>query len=100
MLYGHYAGNNKSFPDFVQKGENIMYGKQATINLIKSIIDYDSNTRWGSALRHAVKSIEESISSDDEFMEDATEEIYFTSNQRDLTKKEISNGIGKYIKDA
>jgi hypothetical protein len=19
MLYGHYAGNNKSFPDFVQK---------------------------------------------------------------------------------
>lgn len=76
-----------------------MYGKQATINLIKSIIDYDSNTRWGSALRHAVKSIEESISSDDDFMEDATEEIYFTSNQRDLTKKEISNGIGKYIKD-
>ncbi len=21
MLWGHYAGNNKSFPDFVQKGD-------------------------------------------------------------------------------
>ena len=24
MLYGHYAGNNKSFPDFVQKGDNMI----------------------------------------------------------------------------
>lgn len=76
-----------------------MYGKMATINLIKSIIDYDSNTKWGSALRYAVKRIEETISDDDEFMEDVTEEVYFTSNQRDLTKQEISRGLAKYIKD-
>lgn len=75
-----------------------MYGEKATINLIKSIIDYDSNTRWGSALRRAVKLIEETVVSDDDFLEDVTEEIYFTSNQRDLTKKEISHGVGKYIK--
>jgi site-specific DNA-methyltransferase (adenine-specific) len=27
MLYGHYAGNNKSFPDFVQKGEEMEINK-------------------------------------------------------------------------
>lgn len=81
------------------EGERIMYGKKATVNLIKSMIDYDSNTKWGSALRCAVKLIEETVTSDDDFMEDVTEEIYFTSNQRDLTKKEISMGVGKYIKD-
>lgn len=75
-----------------------MYGKKATVNLIKSMIDYDSNTHWGSALRRAVKLIEETVVSDDDFLEDVTEEIYFTSNQRDLTKKEISQGVGKYIK--
>lgn len=25
MLYGHYAGNNKSFPDFVQKEERCAF---------------------------------------------------------------------------
>lgn len=76
-----------------------MYGKEATVNLIKSIIDYDSNTHWGSALRRAVKIIEETIDSDDDFLEDVSDEIYFTSNQRDLTKSEISRGVGKYIKE-
>jgi DNA modification methylase len=27
LLYGHYAGNNKSFPDFVLKGENMEINK-------------------------------------------------------------------------
>lgn len=41
-----------------------MRGKQATINLIKSLLDYDSNTKWGRALQYAVSQIENHINND------------------------------------
>lgn len=37
MLYGHYAGNNKSFPDFVQKGERNVITKIALILWLKCL---------------------------------------------------------------
>jgi hypothetical protein len=38
--------------------------KQETIKLIKSLIDYDSNTQWGKALQYAVSKIENTIGDD------------------------------------
>ena len=41
-----------------------MRGKQATIKLLKSLLDYDSNTKWGKALQYAVSQVEKSIDND------------------------------------
>lgn len=76
-----------------------MYGKKATVNLIESMAGYDDNTEWGSALRCAVELIEEAVVSDDDFLDDVANEIYFMDNQRDLTFQEIFRGVGKYIKE-
>ena len=41
-----------------------MKGKKATIELIKSLLDYNSNTKWGRALQYAVSEIEKNIDND------------------------------------
>jgi hypothetical protein len=41
-----------------------MSGKQTSINLIKSLIDYNSTTGWGRALRYAVAEIEKNVEED------------------------------------
>ena len=41
-----------------------MKGKKATIELIKSLVNYDSNTKWGRALQYAVSEIEKHIDND------------------------------------
>lgn len=41
-----------------------MSNKTLIINLIKSLVDYNSTTKWGSALRYAVAQIENKVEED------------------------------------
>ena len=64
-----------------------MRGKQATINLLKSLLDYESNTKWGKALQYAVSQVEKSIDNDitekeiDELVESFVEVEYVCYGQ-------------------
>lgn len=73
-----------------------MYGKDKTIELIKGIMDYDSNTKWGKALQHAVKVLEEELDDDEDVVEDLMGDIY-NSHGCDLCQNDIRGYIKKYI---
>ena len=45
VLYGHYAGNNKSFPDFVQRRNGMDdFMKELSVLLNRYSKDSDTNT--------------------------------------------------------
>lgn len=75
-----------------------MYGKQATINLIKSLIGiYNSNKQWDNALQCAIEEIEKAI--DDEHIIDNIKDVIYNDNlTKPLSMIEINRAIRKYIK--
>lgn len=65
MLYGHYAGNNKSFPDFVQKERRMDdFMKELSVLLNRYGKDSDTNTPdyiLAEYLKSCIESFERAI---------------------------------------